>query len=187
MSLIRAGGNNLADTLRVLLFFVGHVGMREKQILGAKQAQLPEAPIATAASASDRLLMLASSSTSIPSAVTARLIAIRRPNDLSDRKTRAAIFDRPPAFPASGLTMHVPVAAVDHNRVAVFHVLQHPAHTGDGRNAAAAGQNRRMAGFAAGLRDDAAHFAVAQHHHLRGQAVRRPPESAALPSAADRG
>ena len=63
----------------------------------------------------------------------------------------------------------MPFAAIDDDHVAVLHVLEQPAHAGDGRNAAAAGENRRVAGLAAGLRHDASHLAIAQKNHLRRQ------------------
>ena len=64
---------------------------------------------------------------------------------------------------------HVPVAAVDDDGVARVDLPQDPPHAGDGRNAATAGQDRRMTGLAAGLRDDALDLDVAQRHDLGGQ------------------
>ena len=63
----------------------------------------------------------------------------------------------------------MPAAAIDHQRVARLHVPQNAAHAGNGRNAAAAGDDRGVAGLAAGLRDDAADIEIAQGDGLRGQ------------------
>ncbi len=50
---------------------------------------------------------------------------------------------------------HVPVASVDDDGVARVDLPQDSAHARDGRNAATAGQNRRVTRLTAGLRDDA--------------------------------
>ena len=54
------------------------------------------------------------------------------------------------------------VAAVDDDQVARLHVPQNAAHARDGRDAAAPGEDRGVAGAAAGLGDDAADIEVAQ-------------------------
>ncbi len=66
-----------------------------------------------------------------------------------------------------GIHQHVPFPAVDDDRVAVADVVQDARHAGDRRNRAAAGENCGMAGSAAGLGDDARHFALAERDHVR--------------------
>ena len=52
-------------------------------------------------------------------------------------------------------------------RSPVFDLLENAPHAGDGGNAAAAGEDRGVAGLAAGLRDDAHHGSIAEGYDMR--------------------
>ena len=144
-----------------------------------RNSPTPEAPIAAAAWASDRLLMLASSSIVIAVGGDGRLIAVFGQVILEIEETRAAACDRRLSLPESGLTITCPSRPSTTIDVAGLDRFEDAAHAGDGRNAAAAGQDGRVAGLAAGLRDDAGHLALAQRRRPATAAARRPPGSAA--------
>ena len=68
-----------------------------------------------------------------------------------------------------GIDQHVSAAAIDDKRVAGLHMAQNAPHARDGGNAAAAGDDRGVAGLAAGLGHDAADIDVAERDDLRRQ------------------
>ena len=63
----------------------------------------------------------------------------------------------------------VAFAAIDDDRIPRFDILQYARHAAYGRDAAAAGDNRRVARLAPRLRDDGADVDVSQRNGLRRQ------------------
>ena len=150
-----------------LLFFVGDIGMREIDVFSTEQSDAGSAKgdggggIERAVDVGEQIELNAIGGDS-------GLIFVGG-EGVFEKEELALEFEVSTFLFGIGIHQHMAATSINHDGIAGLHLAEDVAHAADGGNAFAASDNRRVAGLAAGLRDDAFDLQSFERDDLRGE------------------